>query len=489
MRLQNKSIIRKPVCKARILTLMVTTSLMLSGCTMIPDYLVPQFSASPEWNDIPGYEIPKESGVTASSLAWNEFFQSPEMQQVIGIALYNNRDMRTALLNVDAARYLYRIERADLLPSLYGGTGGSYTRTPEDISSTGSAIKSEVYTATVGLSSYELDLFGKIRSDNISAVNEFLATNSAAEVVRNSLIAEVANAYLQYLADQKLLALTKKTLEAQQKTYDLLSQSLEKGVSTEQDVARAATAVESARVNLHQYHRYVAQDKNALVLLLGTPDFDNELIPHTTLDEIKIRENLDPGLPSEVLLGRPDIRQAEYELLARNADIGAARAAFFPSVSLTGYYGYASHGLTSLFINGVTSDYYSFAPQITVPIFQGGRLRANLDLAEVRKEQAVVNYEKTIQTAFSEVSNELAARATLDAQLAALRRLVAAAQKVYDLSDARYKSGIDSFLGVLDAQRELYTYQQAEIQTELMRLSNMVNLYRVMGGGTNIAGL
>ncbi|MEC7029388.1 MAG: efflux transporter outer membrane subunit, partial [Pseudomonadota bacterium] len=221
---------------------------------------------------------------------------------------------------------------------------------------------------------------------------------------------------------------------------------------------------------------------NALFLLMGVPQ-DNSVLPKSTLDEVTFKDGLDSGLPSEILLMRPDVKQAEYELLARNADIGAARAAFFPSISLTGTYGFASQSLSNLFTGGAAGA-WAFLPQITLPIFQGGRNQANLDLAEIRKEKAVLNYEKAIQTAFREVSDELAARETLDGQLQAQRRLVEAAETVYSVSEARYKSGIDSFLSVLDAQRELYAYQQNEIQIELQRQTNLVNLYKVLGGGS-----
>lgn len=455
--------------------------LLSSGCTMIPDYTVPLFSAAPAWHDVPGYETPAGEEA-AHQLAWKNFFEAPELQGLIETALAHNKDLRLAALNIDAARATYRVSRADLMPNVSATGEATYQQSTDEASGTAVSQKVELYEAGIGLSSYEVDLFGRIRSQNKAAINEYLATEEARNVVQQALIAETVNAYLQYLADRKLLSLTEKTLEAQKKTYDILIESQKNGLSMEQDVARAATAVETARVNLHQYRRAVAQDQNALILLLGVPH-DEALIPDLTLDEVEFKENLNPGLPSEVLLARPDIRQAEYELLARNADIGAARAAFFPKITLTGGYGYASAGLTNLFTAGA-ADAYSFLPQISLPIFQGGRNKANLDLAEIRKEQAIVSYEQAIQTAFREVSDELAARATLDEQLKAQRRLVAAAQKVYDISQARYKSGIDSFLSVLDSQRELYTYQQNEIQIERQRLANLVNLYKTLGGGS-----
>ena len=470
--------IKNKIVTASVLAMLVSTS----ACTMIPDYLKPDFSAAQQWNEVEGYEKPVGEKL-AQEMDWKEFFQSQELWLVVGTALQNNKDYKTALLNIEEARSIYRIERSDLFPSLNANGSANYQRTPDAALSTNVIPnKTETYSANIGLSSYEVDLFGRVRSLNEAALNEFLATQNAAAVVRNALIAETANAYLQLLADQKLLELTQQTLDAQQKTYDILSKSLEKGISTEQDVARVETAVETARVNLHLYKRMVAQDKNALFMLMGVPN-NSDMLPEVTIDDITIRNEIKMGLPSEVLLLRPDVKQAEYELLARNADIGAARAAFFPSITLTGNYGYASQGLSSLFTSGA-ADAWSFAPQISIPIFQGGANVANLDLAKIRKEKAIVNYEKQIQVAFREVSDELATRQTLDEQLQAQRRLVQAAQKVYDISDARYKSGIDSFLSVLDAQRELYAYQQEEIQLERQKLTNLVNLYKVLGGGS-----
>lgn len=454
--------------------------LMLSGCTMIPDYMRPEFSASKSWNDIPGYELPAGEK-TASLVEWRAFFESPELQRVIEIALENNKDLKKAALRIDEARALYRIERADLIPAINANGDATISQSSDKSSPTGRGVKNETYAANVGVAAYELDLFGKIRSNNESAMNAYLATEQARDVVRNALIAETTNAYIRYLTDQKLLKLTDQTLKAQQQTYNIISESVKGGLSTEQDLAQATTAVEVARVNMHQYTRLVSQDQNALFLLMGVPQ-DNASLPKTTLDDIKIKDNLDPSIPSQVLLDRPDVKQAEYELLARNADIGAARAAFFPSISLTGTYGLASQNLSDLFTSGAAGA-WAFLPQITLPIFQGGRNTANLDLAEIRKDIAIVNYEQAIQVAFREVADELDARATLDQQLKAQRRLVNAAHKVYNMSQSRYKSGVDSFLGVLDSQRSLYSYQQTEIETEYQRLVNLITLYKVLGGG------
>lgn len=454
---------------------------MLSGCTLIPDYVQPNFPAAEGWSAIPGYEQAQGTD-QANALSWQTFFESPELKQVIQVALENNKDLRQAALNIEAARATYRISRADIFPNVNANGGASIQHMSDESSEAGRENTTETYQANIGLLSYELDLFGRIRSGNEAALNEYLATEQAHAVVHQALIAEVANAYLQLLADQKQLQLTEKTLAAQENTYGLLSESQSRGIASQQDVWRASTAVETARVNLHQYRRYVAQDQNALFLLLGVAQ-NNASLPVTTLDNIRVRDSLDPGIPSQVLLARPDVREAEYRLLARNADIGAARAAFFPSISLTGTYGLASQGLSDLFTSGALGA-WSFLPQIALPIFSGGRNTANLDLAEIRKEQAILDYERAIQAAFREISDTLAARSTLNEQLEAQRRLVVATQSVYDISRARYDVGIESFLGVLDAQRELYAAEQGAINIERQRLSNLINLYKALGGGS-----
>lgn len=397
--------------------------------------------------------------------------------------LQNNRDLKQAALNIEAARAAYRIDRADLLPSIAANGGATITGTSDDVSSTGDGRVTRIYNANMGTSAYELDLFGKIRSNNKAALNAFFATQEAQNVVRNSLIAETANAYLQYLADKKLLALTEDTLKAEKKTYDITAQSLKYGVGTQLAVAQAQTAVETAQVNLQKYKRAVAQDRNALVLLLGVKD-DQAAIPEdATLASIQFDTDVTAGLPSDVLLARPDIRQAEYTLKARNADIGAARAAFFPSISLTGDYGFASTSLADLFTGGAAGA-WSFVPQITLPIFEAGRNKANLDLAHIQKDKAMLSYEQAIRTGFREVSDSLIARKTLDEQMKAQGRLVKAAQNVYDLSMARYKEGVDDFLSVLDAQRSLYSSQQSAVMTTLEEKQNLVTFYKVLGGGS-----
>jgi len=316
---------------------------------------------------------------------------------------------------------------------------------------------------------------------NERALEEYFATEEAQQSARIALIAETANAYLTYLADKKLLGITEDTLKSQQEAYDLIKKRYDLGTSSQLDLEQARTSVETARANRARYLRFVAQDRNALELLMGTAP-DTAILDALTLDTVELADNLPVGLPSAVLLERPDIRQAEHSLKAANANIGAARAAFFPAISLTGSAGFASESLSDLFKSG-SSLAWSFIPSITLPIFEGGKNIANLDSATAGQKIAVAQYEKSIQTAFREVADELAARGTYTEQLAAQTALANATGNAYRISRARYDQGTDNYLSVLDSQRELYSAQQSEITVQQERLSNLVNLYKVLGGG------
>lgn len=466
--------------KSFLMALAVST--MLAGCTMIPDYDRPAAPVSATWPEGPAYG-PMQAGTEtrASQIAWQDFFLSPQLQYVIRTALDNNRDLRIAALNIEAARAAYRVQRADLVPSLNAAAAGNRQGIPEEASLTGSNTITSQYSANIGTTAFELDLFGRLRSLNQRALEQYFATEEARAATQISLIAETANAYLTLQADRKLLRLTNDTLAAQQESYNVIKQSFDMGIGSQLDVAQAATQVETARANQAQYLRRVAQDKNALTLLMGAT-IDDSVLEAEGLDTVAMMQDLPVGLSSEVLLDRPDIRQAEHALKAANANIGAARAAFFPTISLTGAAGLASESLSDLFSSGAGLA-WSFIPQITLPIFQGGRNLANLDGAKANQKIAVARYEKAIQVAFREVADELAARGTYTNQWNAQKALVAASQQSYDLSNARYKQGIDSHLNVLDAQRQLYTAQQNEIAVQQQRLSNLVTLYKVLGGG------
>lgn len=460
----------------------------LAGCTMIPDYLRPELPVAENWQSETPQELPDEAKKAAAEIAWQEFFQSPDLQKVIQTAIDNNRDLRVAALNVEAARALYRVERSDLLPNVSAGAAGTRQKITEAQSagnplfgSTPREVITSTYSANLATTAFELDLFGRLRSQNEAALETYFASQAASDAARISLVAEVANAYLQWLADRKILALTEETLDAQEKSFQLISKSYEKGVASKLDLSQVRQAVETAKASQALFTRRVAQDQNALLLLMGVKTLDPSM-QEGQLDKVELMKHLPVGLPSDVLLARPDVRRAEHDLLSANANIGAARAAFFPTLSLTGTFGYASSDLDKLFSSGAAGA-WSFIPQITMPIFQGGRNIANLDYAEVVKDASVARYEKAIQSAFKEVSDELAAYRTLESELEAQGRLVDASRESYDLSYARYKEGIDSFLNVLDAQRSLFSAQQQKIDIEKQRLANLVNLYKVLGGG------
>ncbi len=465
----------------RSLALSAATLALLTGCTMTPGYEQPALPVAGQWPVAEAETLAPDARKSAADITWQEFFQSPVLQRVIGITLQNNRDLRIATLNIEEARALYRIQRADILPSVNAGSSMTRQRTPKDLSPTGKADTSTQYDANLGITAFELDLFGRVRSLSESAFEEYLAVEENRNAVQIALIAEVANVYVQLLADQKILQLAQDTLNAQQQSYDLIERSNALGATTKLDLSRARTVLETARADVARYTRLVAQDKNALILLMGTGDagaLDNT----ETLDGLALLDTIPVGLPSEVLVLRPDVRAAEHRLKSANANIGAARAAFFPTISLTGTLGFASDALGDLFTSGAAGA-WSFIPRITLPIFEGGRNVANLDLATVRKDVAVATYEKTVQTAFREVADELAARETLSEQLNAQRNLVEASQNAYDLSNARYRQGIDSFLSALDAQRELYGAQQQEILVQQQYYANLVTLYKTLGGG------
>lgn len=465
-------------------TALIPCVMLLSACSLMPDYLRPDMSVPTAWPVAPLSEAKTldSAGKPAwGDVAWKAFFTDASLQELIQKALDNNRDLRVAALNIEVARASYRVSEADLLPSVAAGMSGIGQRTPSSLSQ---AIQKEArtthqYNANLSVTAFELDLFGRLRSLSQQALESYLATEEARNATQIALIAEVANAYLTLLGDRKQLALSEKTLATRQKSYELIERRLALGMSNELDRAQARTAVESARTNQARYIRLVEQDINALQLLVGAPI--NRAAPTIELDSVQLVQDMPVGLPSEVLLRRPDIMQAEHALKAANANIGAARAAFFPRVSLTALAGFASPALSSLFDSD--NHTWSFAPSITVPIFDAGRNQANLEASKANREIAVARYEKSIQSAFRDVSDGLVARGTLVNQIEAQKALVGAADTSYRLSDARYRHGIDSYLAVLDAERSLYSAQQDLIQVQVQRLSNLVSLYKALGGG------
>lgn len=470
--------------KTKLLLPFFLAATTLTACSIAPTYVRPTAPVTSKWPVASGI------GTTASTapqsgeqprttdIGWRSMFRSPKLQSIIEESLTNNRDLRIATLNIEAARHTWRIQRSDLLPSI--NASGSFTR-QESRSGTGQAEITTTYTAGIGTTAYELDLFGRVRSLSNRAINQYLATEEGRKAAQTSLVAEVANAYLTYLADVELLRLTENTLKTRLDGFDLIKRSFDLGAKSRLDVAQAATLVESARANRAQYQRQVEQSKNALTLLVGK-EIDPKLLEPQPLADLQILNTLPVGIPSVVLLDRPDIRQAEFSLKAENANIGAARASFFPSISLTGSAGFASASLSDLFITN-SSGVWSFAPQVTLPIFQAGRLRSNLKLAETNRDIAIARYEKAVQTAFREVADALVARATWTEQLRAQRDLLKESDQTSTITKARYEHGIDSYFALLDAQRSLFEAQQNEILIHQQTLANMIDLYKALGGG------
>ncbi|AWP80231.1 efflux transporter outer membrane subunit [Bordetella bronchiseptica] len=475
----------KPAVMRTLLSLAVATA--LAGCSLAPTYERPQAPVDAAYPSGPAYGAPGQAAAgapAAADVGWRDFFGDPLLQELLALSLANNRDLRVAALNVEAARAQYRIQRADLAPSVGVGGTGSVQRTPADLNPSGQAGISRSYQVGASLSTWELDLFGRIRSLSEQALQLYLAQDETRLATLLTLVAETANAYLTLRADQELLALTRQTLAAQQESYKLTRQSYDLGVATELDLSQAEISLRTAERNLSQYTRMAAQDRNALVLLVGQPlpaGIGAQLDQAVALPDGVVLADLPAGLPSDLLARRPDIRAAEHQLQAANASIGAARAAFFPRISLTGSAGTASASLGGLFDAG--SGAWSFAPQISVPIFAGGALRASLDLAKIQKDIGIARYEQAIQSGFREVSDALAGRGTLQEQIRSQELLVQANQRAYDLSQQRYQQGIDNYLSVLDSQRSLYTAQQTLVETRLARLSNLIQLYKALGGG------
>jgi multidrug efflux system outer membrane protein len=468
----------------RLLCLPLGVFLFLTGCaTMAPNYEQPVAPVHSAWPSGPAYKdvTGKPADKAMADIPWQEFFVDPQLRKVVALALENNRDLRVAALNIERSRALYQIQRSDLFPKVDANASGTFQRISEDFSGTGLPMNIHQYNVGLGVSSYELDLFGRVRSLKDQALEQFLATEQARRSVQISLVAEAAGNWLALAADRERLKLANDTLVSQQASYQLVKSRYEAGVSSALDLHQAQTSVDTARLDIARYTTFVAQDENALNLVVGSP-VPAELLPAALSETLTSLKDVAPGLPSEVLLRRPDILQAENLLKGANANIGAARAAFFPRITLVSSVGFGSEDLGNLFAGG--SFVWKFLPQLSVPIFDAGANRANLKVAEVDKDIAVAQYEKAIQTAFREVADALAQRGTIDEQVAAQQSLTDATSQSYRLSQARYEKGVDSYLNVLDSQRSLYGSQQNLIGVRLARLANLVTLYKVLGGGT-----
>jgi len=455
----------------------LTGPVLLTGCvsTLAPDYHRPAAPVAKQW------PTGQQSSASHSSadIPWRTLFADPQMQRLIQLALDNNRDLRTSTLNIARARAQYNIQRSALMPDIGINGDGSSGRTPALISTTGSSYVGHAYQLNVGISAYELDLFGRVRSLKDQALQQYLATEAAQRSARISLITEVATTYMNLSASQEQLTLARNTFASRQSTYDLQRQRFESGDTSELELRQSEVELESARDQVLSMENAVAMDRNALELLVGTP-LPGDIQFVKPLDHMLARQDIPAGLPSDLLQRRPDIVSAEHSLMAANANIGAARAAFFPSIKLTAGIGRASDSLSSLFDGGNRS--WSFAPKINLPIFSGGRLTAALEVAKVDRDIAVAEYERSIQSAFREVADALNQRESLDGRLAAQQRRVSAAQAAYDMAKARYDNGISGYLEVLDTQRTLYSVQKTLVETQLARQNNLITLYKALGG-------
>jgi multidrug efflux system outer membrane protein len=462
---------------ARLLPL--AALLLLGACAVMePRYERPNAPVPGQWPVGAPYDAATQAPGAVRLPEWRQFFADEKLQALIALSLEENRDLRVAALNIERARAQDRVQRSQSLPAIDAqGSGQLSGVTPQG----GAELVERSYSAGVGVTAFELDLFGRLRGLNRAALQRYFATADARDVVQISLISEVASAYIRYAGDLELLRLANDTLSAQRQSLDLTQRRFEAGASSQLDVYRAQTIVETARADAARFTAQVAQDENALALLLGAP-LPSELRP-TTIDAIAFGvAELPPGLPSDVLLSRPDIRQSEHVLRAANADIGAARAAFFPRVTISGFSGEVDPRFENLF-QGTANQIWSFTPQVSVPLFRGGQLRAQLGVANTDRDIAVAQYERSIQVAFREVADALADRGALGEELDARQSLANAAQSSYQLSDARYREGIDNYLSLLDAQRELYAAQQSLVTARVARATNFVTLYKTLGGG------
>ena len=457
---------------------------LLAGCAnLAPVYSRPDAPVPSQW---PATSGAKTEGAVSATTGWQGFITDDRLRRTIALALANNRDLRVAVQNIEKARAQYGVQRAELFPSVSATAGGTRQRTSAATSNSGESSIGSQYSASLGFSSYELDLFGRVRNLGESALQSYFQTEETRRSTQISLIASVATAWLQLAADEQRLLLARNTLESQRKSFDLVQRSHRLGAQSGLALAQAQSTVDSARADAAAFDSQVEQDRNALALLVGAmPPAD--LLPAAPASDTAAPADAarllvpPPDLPSSVLNRRPDVRAAEHALRASNADIGAARAAFFPRIALTASAGTASSTLSGLFAGG--SQAWSFAPSISVPIFDGGANRANLRVAEAQQKIQIATYEKAVQTAFREVADALAERRTLAERLDAQRSLLGATSRSFELSQSLFRSGASSYLDVLDAQRAYYAAQQALIGLQLTEQTNRLTIYKTLGGG------
>lgn len=454
---------------------------LIAGCTLEPKYVAPTPAIAPAWPSGEAYRVSGE--VALPTVSYRDIFRDPRLHALIERALANNQDLRIALANVASARAQYRVQRAELLPAVDANakvtTGETSAASKGSISSSAKTGQVTTYSANIGMSTFEIDLFGRFRSLTKAALQEYLGTEAAARTARLTLVSEVASAWLTLASDRSLLAIAIDTEASANRTVDLTRARLKGGIAPRTDVRQAETVLAQARSDRANLTTIVAQDRNALDLLVGAPVTDAEL-PASIEAVDGLLGELPAGLDSRILLRRPDVVQAEYKLRAANARIGAARANFFPTISLTAAAGLASTALSNLFSGGAFT--WSVAPSASLPLFDGGANAGNLGFAKAQRDVAVAQYQQAIQAAFRDVADALARRGTIDRQFGAQADLEAAARDNYQLAQARYREGIDPYLSTLDAQRTYYGARRSLASVRLVRADNLVTLYRSLGG-------
>lgn len=463
---------------------LLTSALVLAGCSLAPTYERPIMPVAEEFAYQQGAA---DQQMAAADLGWQEVFTDPQLQALIALALQNNRDLRIAVDRIEEARAQFGIAQSDRLPTLGAGGAGQVTRNPEDLRAGGpdSPAISRFFQAGVGITAFEIDLFGRVKNLSEAAYQQYLATEQAQRTVQINVVAQVAEAYFRWRLAQQMYALMTSTLESRERTYKLVQTLYEVGTASALDLNQAQLQLETVKADMQQMRRAQMQAVNMLTLLIGTP-IPADLPEPAVFGKDAVIADIPVGLPSTLLERRPDIIGAEHQLKAAYANVGAARAAFFPNISITGLLGVASSSLSSLFNSG--QSFWQYSPQITMPLFSGG-VSGAYDLAKARQNIAVSNYEKTIQVAFKEVSDALAGSATYSQQLDALRQMEHAAAESLRLANLRYETGIDSFLQVQTAEVNLYSTQQLFVQTGMELLLNRVMLYKALGGGWQLDSL
>ncbi len=466
---------------------LLTVMIALGACSMDPKDVRGGLPVPPSWPVGDAYL--RQSEAALPSIGYRDVFRDTRLQSIVDSALANNRDLRLAAANIAAARAQYRLQRANQLPQVDAGGGAGVSGGGVSGGGTsgstggGSSGARTSFSADVGITAFEIDLFGRLASLTRAEQNRYFATEAAARATRTTLVGDIADAWLRFGADTSLLKIAQDTVASAQRSTQLTRARLEGGVAPRTDLRQAEQILAQAQADVAEQRTALAQDVNALQLLVGAP-VDPALLPRSIGEAAATIAALPAGLDSGILLRRPDVVQAEFELRAANAEIGAARAALFPRLSLTGLLGFASNALTSLFAGGAFS--YSAGAGVGYPIFSGGAGRAGVALTQAQREAALARYERTIQVAFRETADALARRGTIAEQERAIRALVAAASDNFTLATARYRGGIDTFLTSLDAQRSLYSAQRTLVATELTRASNLVGVYRALGGDTSV---